>query len=392
MPFRILSLDGGGIRGVIAATILAEVEKRISQPLNKYFDLIAGTSTGSILGAAIATGRKSEEIVELYQKEGSTIFPYQSLFSLQRIPLLLKYGLSAPKYPDDGLIKVLREAFGETRLFESFPPLLLIVSYDTIERKPIIFKNWRKDKAYGNLPLWEACVCSSSAPTYFPAHKLDKKVDGEIQKATVSSVVLGKDASSVDCIYEGKVIRIISGTGKGQSRSIIKYEGMSHQAFVDTPWLVIPDTTSTYLIDTVYSAIDGGVAANNPSSAAIAEALELGYPLEEISVISIGTGGATRIIPFDNAQEWGLIQWAQPLIGVLFDASSDVYTYITSHIIPNERYLRLQFKLDKELIGEPLNESIDAVSKENIDNLIAAARVYINKQEVQKELEKFFAD
>lgn len=55
LTYRILSLDGGGIRGVIAAVILAEVEKQLNIPLNQYFDLIAGTSTGSILAAAIAT-------------------------------------------------------------------------------------------------------------------------------------------------------------------------------------------------------------------------------------------------------------------------------------------------------------------------------------------------
>ncbi len=140
MSFRILSLDGGGIRGVVTATILAAIEQRINQPLNQYFNLIAGTSTGSLLAAAIARGCHSKEIIDLYKQKGKIIFPYKSRFSLQRIPLLLKYGLSAPKFSDSGLIQVLQEALGDTKLLDITTPQLLIVSYDTITREPIIFK------------------------------------------------------------------------------------------------------------------------------------------------------------------------------------------------------------------------------------------------------------
>ena len=173
MPFRILSLDGGGIRGVIEAVILAEVEKIIDRPLNKYFDLIAGTSTGSILGAAIAIGQKSEDIIELYRRRGKSIFPYTSLFSLQRLQLIWQYGFSAPKFSDEGLIDALKKEFGDTKLCDiNTLPRLLITAYDTISRQTIVFKSWQKYKTWANIPLWEACLCSASAPTFFPAHLL----------------------------------------------------------------------------------------------------------------------------------------------------------------------------------------------------------------------------
>lgn len=148
MPFRILSLDGGGIRGIISARILAAIDKQINQPLNEYFGLITGTSTGAILAAAIATGRSSEEIVQLYKQKSSVIFPYRSRFSVKRIPLILKYGLSAPKFSDEGLIQVLQEAFGNIKLFDVISSLLLILSYGTITREPIIFKNWRSRRSH----------------------------------------------------------------------------------------------------------------------------------------------------------------------------------------------------------------------------------------------------
>ena len=391
MPFRILSLDGGGVRGIVAAKMLAKIEKEINQPLNEYFDLIVGTSTGSIVAAAIATGRSSEEIVEFFQNKSSIIFPYQSLFSLKRIPLILKYGISAPKYSDRGLIQVLRGALGETRLFDiGTSPRLLIVSYDTIERNPIIFKSWRPDKAYGNVPLWEVCVSSASAPTYFPAHKLDKRVIGNVRDASINTIFFSNNESTVDAVYENAEIRITDGRGSGQTRIIKNYIGSIRKATVNPAWDRIPDKTSTYSIKTIYSAIDGGVAANNPSSCGIAEALRFGYSNQEIAVLSIGTGDRTRIIPFQEAQSWGLIQWARPIVSVLFDASSDIYEYISKQIV-NDRLLRLQFNLDKYLTGKPLSDDLDDASEENINNLLEAADVYMNLPEVKAGVERFLS-
>ncbi len=388
MPFRILSLDGGGIRGVIAATMLAAIEKEIGQPLNQYFDLIAGTSTGSILAAGVAAGISSKEIVEIYKEKGSIIFPYRSLFSWKRIPLLLKYGLSAPKFSDEGLAQVLTQTLGNTKLLDIKDPLLLIVAYDTITREPIVFKSWREEACYGNVPLWEACLCSSSAPTFFPAHKLDKRINGIVQCADEDTITLCDQVSASNNIYNNTHIRITSGTGKGQTRTIQKYEGTKKRAFIDSPWENIPDHTSSYSIKTIYSAIDGGIAANNPSSCAVAEALKLGHKVEDVSVLSIGTGDLTRIIPFEKAQGWGTIQWVQPLISMLLDASSIVHEYITNQII-DDRILRLQFRLDGELTGKRLSDDIDDASQGNICNLIEAAEVYIQQPKVQEALQQF---
>jgi patatin-like phospholipase/acyl hydrolase len=177
VTFRILSLDGGGIRGVVAATMLARIEQQISVPLNQYFQLVAGTSTGSILATAIANGRSAKELIGVYQQKGSRIFPYQNLWSPERLGLVFQYGLSAPKYSDKGLVEVLKEEFKYKKLSEVKATNLLIPSYDTINREPIIFKSWRKK--FLNVPLWEACVCSASAPAYFPAHQLIRREEGK---------------------------------------------------------------------------------------------------------------------------------------------------------------------------------------------------------------------
>ncbi|ALF53972.1 patatin [Nostoc piscinale CENA21] len=391
MPFRILSLDGGGIRGIMAATMLKAIEQQINKPLHEYFNLIAGTSTGSILAAAIATGKKSQTIIDLYQQKSSRIFPYTSLFSAQRIPLILKYGLSAPKFSDSGLIQVLKESLGETKLFDVKEPKLLITSYDTISREPIIFKSWRKDKDYDNVPLWELCVCSASAPTYFPAHKLDRIIRGPVVQATANSVFIDGAAAHSENIYNNTQITITDGVGKGQTRTITKYKGYTREALLDSPWETVPDNTASYSIKCIYSAIDGGVAANNPSACAVAEALRLGNRLEDITILSIGTGDRTRIIPFKKAEGWGLLQWAQPIIGILFDASSSVHEYITEQVVLDNQILRLQFKLDRELTGKPLSDDIDDVSAENLDNLVNAANAYLQQPSIQTKLQAFLS-
>ncbi len=314
MSYRILSLDGGGIRGIISAVILAEVEKLINQPLNKYFDLIAGTSTGSLLATAIATGSTSQEIIRLYQEKGKNIFPYQSRFSLKRLKLLFKYGISAPKFSDQGLIEVMQEQFGTVNKLSDIPDFLklLIISYDTLARKPIVFKSWKEK--YGDVCLWEACVCSASAPTYFPAH-------------------------------------------------LLNIQGRS------------------------YSAIDGGMGATNPSACAIAEAIRLQHPIEEISVLSIGTGDASRPIPWKKAGFWGLVNWGWEgrLIEVMFDASSDIHNYITRQVMSEPdietdrhcgRYLRLEPKLELD--------QIDNASTEHINGLMDLTRQYLQSRSYQQ--------
>lgn len=331
-PFRILSLDGGGIRGIISAIILEYIETEINAhqqaiapgsphiPLHEYFDLIAGTSTGSILAAGIAARKMTpRELVELYVKNGARIFPYWGKFgylSPQRLNLLFRYGPSSPKFSNKGLINVLQEYLGDVLLEETYikddTSRLLIPSYDTNAREPIIFKNWRSPKKYPQLKLWEACVASASAPTFFPAY-----------------------------VFENR------------NRTI--------------------------------SAIDGGIAANNPSSCAISEAIRLGYSPDQISLLSIGTGEQNQ--PLGNAKSWGVLQWAGHLVDVFMDGPLDIYEYISRQIIrsseqKDNQYLRLQpslnngFKVLNEKQLEGLG-AIDNASNENINNLIKFAKAYL---------------
>lgn len=238
MSFRILSLDGGGIRGVIAAVILAEVEKIVKVPLNRYFDLIAGTSTGSILAAAIALGKSSEQILELYRRKGKIIFPYTSLFSLQRLSLVLRYGFSAPKYSDKGLIEVLQNEFGNTKLADIKSPRLLITAYDTLDQEFIVFKNWQTYKPWSNTPLWEVCVSSSSAPTFFPGHLLTTEsktyslIDGGIGANNPSACAIAEALRLENSIKDITVLSI----GTGDSTQTIPFTKVRGWGLIQWIW------------------------------------------------------------------------------------------------------------------------------------------------------------
>jgi hypothetical protein len=189
-------------------------------------------------------------------------------------------------------------------------------------------------------------------------------------------------------------ITITDGKGKNQQRMIKQYNKEKREAIVNEPWQEIPDRTSTYQLYKQYCAIDGGLAANNPTACGVAAAIRLGYSLNDLHVLSIGTGDPTRQIPWEAARKWGTFQWIKGglVIKVMTDAPSDIYDYITQQIIgDNSRYLRLQFPLDRQLTAKKLSDDMDDASEENINNLIEAADVYINLPENQKMLDHFFA-
>jgi patatin-like phospholipase/acyl hydrolase len=109
--------------------------------------------------------------------------------------------------------------------------------------------------------------------------------------------------------------------------------------------------------------IDGGVFAGNPAMCAYAEAVRL-WPGEPITVVSLGTGGQTRPIPLEKARGWGVLEWARPIIDVVFDGSSDAVDYQLEHVL-GERYVRLQARLDGA------NDDMDDASAANVAALEA---------------------
>src|SRR6476469_7692332 len=119
---KILAIDGGGIRGIIPALVLTELEKRAGRPVADLFDLVAGTSTGGILACALTRpeARPASELVDIYRKEGPHIF---SRTPVKVITSVL--GLTDEKYDDAALNAALERYMGDKLLGDAAPKLLL---------------------------------------------------------------------------------------------------------------------------------------------------------------------------------------------------------------------------------------------------------------------------
>jgi hypothetical protein len=160
---RILTIDGGGIKGVFPAAFLAELEHRLGEPIVDYFDLIAGTSTGGIIALALGLGLTAKEILKLYEENGRRIFPQTRGFGLQ--------GLFRAKYAKAALPEVLRETFGHRLLGES-RTRLLIPSLNLAAERVHIYKTSHHPGLIRDYKLSavDVALATVAAPTYFPVH------------------------------------------------------------------------------------------------------------------------------------------------------------------------------------------------------------------------------
>ncbi len=180
-PFKILSIDGGGILGLLPCMILAEIENRFldSQPIGKHFDMIVGTSTGGIIVLGLGQGKSAKQVSNLYIECGKYIFPGNKL--VRSLRNVLQVAISS--YSRRDLENELRREFGDD-LFGSAQVPTCIPSFEGRYGEPYIFKtphhpDYKKDK---NERLVNVALSTAAAPTFFPAVERDGYVftDGGI--------------------------------------------------------------------------------------------------------------------------------------------------------------------------------------------------------------------
>ncbi|MBE8998837.1 patatin-like phospholipase family protein [Nostoc sp. LEGE 12447] len=341
--YKILSIDGGGIRGIIPALLLAEIERRTQKPIFSLFDLITGTSSGGILALGLTKPRLSpdtsdnlpvaeytaEALLQLFIEYGVEIF-YEPLF--ERLLGPLEDIFLQPKYPSESKEEIFRQYFGNA-LLENNLKEVFVTSYDIEQRIPIFFTNKLEkqqiesknfQKLCGSFSLLDAALATSATPTYFAPHRL-----------------------------------------------------------------VNPHNSGI-----AYTLIDGGVFANNPAHLAILEAqisskrkAQKVLNTEDILVVSLGTGSLTSVYPYKEVKNWGLLQWGRPLLNIMFDGSSEVVAGELEQLFePSDKeaksfYYRFQTLLDSEL------EEIDNTKLQNTRQLQAIAhRLISNKSQQIDEL------
>jgi patatin-like phospholipase/acyl hydrolase len=295
MTRRILSIDGGGILGLIPAMILADIEARAGRPAAELFDLVAGTSTGGIIACAVAAGIPARDVVALYRERGRQIF--SKSFGHR---LATGFGLWGPQYGAAGIETALAAVFGDRRL-SGCAVELLVPAYDIEARTPHLFKSLKaQDYAWRDYHLRDVCRATSAAPTYFPP-------------ARITSLA-GDEA-----------------------------------AFVD-----------------------GGLYANNPAACALAQAAKAGR-LDNVVMVSLGTGQIERPYLYDMARRWGLAKWVRPLLDCMFDGQADTAAHQCQALL-GDQMVRIQPALPGEL-------AMDDASPKALATLEAIARGVIADQD-----------
>jgi uncharacterized protein len=286
--YRILSLSGGGIRGVMTALWLHRLEKKLGSPLYQHFDLVAGTSTGAILACAVAAGKSTEDMIRVYRDRGREIFPSQPQQFFNRLSRVISQGADAPRYDGKGLEKVLRDEFKDDR-FNQLKIPTLITSYDLLDRAALVLKTTKVE--HQDLPVWQVAKASASAPVYFPAQLLT--LNGTLVPAIDGGVV----ANNPTACAIAEAVRFTS---------------------------VLPAAEQIPLSRFVVASFGTGDVFN---------------PLNKLA-------DTAKIIR--QSQEWGALAWVLPLIDVLFDGSADSVDYIARQLLEDSNYFRFQTPVPKD--------------------------------------------
>lgn len=170
--FRILAIDGGGIRGILPATILAEFERRHcgGGTIGDQFDMIAGTSTGGIIALALATGLSASRVLDIYMDHGEKIFPSPRHFRRLRGALAIAGSLRRYRYDRAPLERELRNAFGDRTLGEA-TRRVCVPSFDGFTEVNVFKTPHHPDfKIDWHEQLVTIALATSAAPTFFSVY------------------------------------------------------------------------------------------------------------------------------------------------------------------------------------------------------------------------------
>lgn len=315
MKFRILSIDGGGIRGLIPAKVLMELERELDKiepgkKLHEHFDLICGTSTGAILAIAIGLGVPASELVEFYKEYARVIFPK---WFFKVVPSKARAFITSI-YSNKALHKKLEEVYtkangGAMPLLNDLKTSVCIPAFNGNDGQINVLKT-RHHRDYMRdykLPAHEVALSSASAPIYFPPHSF----------------------SFANEFGSGKNVNMI----------------------------------------------DGGIFANNPSLIGLLEATEkLGYAFADISLLSLGTGKGKHVIK-TGWKPKDIWYWLFPkprLLDIILDSQAQITEQYVNFIRRlcdknNEAfgYLRVQYDMGGATID------LNASGKKDIERLEA---------------------
>lgn len=327
----LLSLDGGGIRGIISCIILKYIEEQLQQKdhpqakLGDYFDLIAGTSTGGLITALLLCPDEHQkakfsvtEALALYTEKGASIFDVSFWDKL-----LNPFGLLKEKIDDTPLEHELAHVFGTLELRHLIKPCL-ITAYDITARKATFFTSHNAENPLRNFRVTDVCRATSAAPSYFePAQVVS--LSGE-QFTLIDGGVYANNPAL--CAY-------------AEARKIPFSKVLNHPEKPDYP------------------------TAN------------------DMIVVSVGTGTVLKPYAFDDFKNAGKVEWITPLIDILLSSNVETVNYQMQKMyesLGNEN-TQHYFRLMPELLKA--SSEMDDTTPENIQNLIQDGLTFVRKNQVQ---------
>ncbi|MDE0316624.1 MAG: patatin-like phospholipase family protein [Candidatus Poribacteria bacterium] len=377
--FTVLSIDGGGIRGIIPAIILRKIEEETGKRIYELFDLIAGTSTGGILSLALTVPDPDDpdsaefpaaKLVDLYRDKGEKIFDRSIWHKIRSMR-----GWAEEKYTSDGLMGVLDAYFKETMLRQALTNVL-ITSYDLRgtrydwENKQE-WKERSEDEKQGKLKP------EGGHPRFF---KSSKAKEQKFPSEKTFEINYPEDYLMKDVAH-------------ATAAAPTFFEPFDVVSKDPEPSDKTAQQTAKILTETL---LDGGVFANNPAMCAYAEAKKMCVkwkcPDAKILVVSLGTGKLTRYNEHqhEEAKGWGKFEWVKPLLRIIFDGASDTVHYQLKQLIGNtdneKLYYRFQPKLTK------CNDDLDDASEGNLVNLVNTAEEYIKEACIASKLTHLCAE
>lgn len=214
---KILSIDGGGIKGMFAATFLAEMEKHTKEPLWRHFDLIAGTSTGGIIALGLALGIPAARIRDLYETEGPAIFAQERqglAGAADRILASLRHLFQDTKYASDRLRASLEreDVLGHRRLSEA-KTRLMVPAFHPLTKGLHLYKTSHADRLVTDYQASavDVAMSTSAAPTYFRAHVTGQDVglvDGGVWANNPTGIAVVEAIGTLG--WKGKDLRVLN--------------------------------------------------------------------------------------------------------------------------------------------------------------------------------------
>lgn len=284
--YRVLSLDGGGVRALITLEVLAYLEQASGKRVCELFDLIVGTSTGGLLALGLSkeSPYSARQIAQIYANDCPRIF---NRSVGQKFKSLAQF--NGPKYSNQTLYECALKILGGKTKMSNVVCDVMVTTYDIAKRTPRFYTSWDSP----DILMLDAAMSTTAAPTYF------------------------------------------------------------------VPWR---------------DNVDGGVCDNNPALSGVIELCKrFSCTVRDVVCVTVGTGSDTKAYSGTQAAGWGLLSWAEPLVSIFTDGTSELHAYHLNRLMRDSDVFRFQTTVSGDV------SDMDNACPQNLEKLHEAGVLLVTK-------------